>query len=451
MGISYSMPVRNGNYWLVRWKANGKRIGKSLGKRIDAGGSITYEQALALRDALIAKHAAEPGAEELSRSKSLSQYTQEYLEKAAIKLDPKTMAIHRLAAKRLVDFFGDRVKIDSITKEQASNFEHWLITKCTQKNGEPLSVSTVCKNVRTVKRIFESASELGLIHRSNFKHLRSNPPPPSDDGKKLVPEEDVKAVMFQLPMKHATVVALCYYLGLRTSEAIHAKYVDLEFKTFTLTIRPRENKETTKQRVRVVPVSPEMVNVIMTNYNSRVILSPCECHQKKGVWQFGPCGGPDFTDCKDLTIAGLIEDGVKHPSSFTRTFNKAVKVAGVDHFTMKDLRVTRVIEWMRQHGEYRTAKWLGHSPLIQRRHYNRLIDEDYERVTKVTSTQKHGRSQQSGTKSQESKRAMPIDNASRRFLKDSGMGDTGLEPIQSLADSALQAPEGAVLRGLLTL
>ena len=265
---------------------------------------------------------------------TLPAWTSRYIEIRQDDLAKKTIDIHSRTLGLLVEFFGD-VLVDEITRSMATDWRLWL--------KKTMMESTTCKYCRAAKSIFNVALDDELIDRNPFKKLKGTPPKKDIFSRRLIDESDVIAVMDHCS-EIAPMVALCYYAGLRTSEALHLKAEDV---TDRIKIRPRGGHVTTKQRYREVRLDYELNNM------------------------FEGTG----------TACNLIESR-KH-NLIHKILRDACRELDIEPFTFQQCRQTRDSIWHKQFPSYVVCAWLGHSEQVSREHYL-TIDETFYSSTPIT-------------------------------------------------------------------
>ena len=249
-------------------------------------------------------------------------------------LAKKTIDIHSRTLGLLVEFFGD-VLVDEITRSMATDWRLWL--------KKTMMESTTCKYCRSAKAIFNVALDDELIDRNPFKKLKGTPPKKDIFSRRLISEHDVLTII-QHGSEIAPMVALCYYAGLRTSEALHLMSDDI---TDRIKVRPRCGQVTTKQRYREVRVEPELDSMF-------------------------PGTG---------TACNLVERG-RHNLIY-KTLRDACNELGIEPFTFQQCRQTRDSIWHKQFPSYVVCAWLGHSEQVSREHYL-TIDESFYSSSPIT-------------------------------------------------------------------
>tara|TARA_Y100000114_G_scaffold95472_1_gene88812 strand:- start:2996 stop:3481 length:486 start_codon:yes stop_codon:yes gene_type:complete len=112
-----------------------------------------------------------------------------------------------------------------------------------------------------------------------------------------------------------------------------------------ITVVPRGNVETTKQRIREVRIEPEL-------------------------WAWLAARERD-TD----TVLGMVERGRVNLAA--RLVKEACEAAGVQPFTIQKLRQTRDTLWHSRYPSHVACAWLGHSEATARKHYLSVPESMY--------------------------------------------------------------------------
>ncbi len=322
---------RNGQYFQAAWTdSRGHRKRLSLGR-------VTKREAVKLLQQLIASHTLVPAGRDLGPSPTLASWLERYLEIRQPELDAATLTIHSRACDLLSQFFVPTIKLEDMTRSGGTDWRAWLAGQ--------LGESTVCKYVRAAKVIFKRAIAEQLSSSSPVEHLVGTAPIADSCDRRLVPLIDVLSAM-GAGDEIGTMIGLCYFAGLRRSEAIHLRWRDVDLENGRITIVPRGGKATTKQRRREVRLEGELAELLR--------------HPGQG----------------DDTVLGLLERG--RDGLVNRLLRAACTKAEVDAFTFQQLRQSRDTLWHSVYPSHVACSWLGHSEAVARQHYLSIPEEFYE-------------------------------------------------------------------------
>jgi integrase len=327
---------RNGKHYTAAWR-------DSAGNLRRRGLGSCLKKAKAKRDTMIGEHAIHPGARDMDTDIRLSHWLTRYAELRTPEIAPSTLSQSKQTCDLLFEYFKADPKLARITPSGMSSWRLWLACHHEMATG------TVCKHSRTAKNIFTRAVLENLIVKSPADHLIGTPPP-RDEPPVFVSEESMVDVV-DADQRLTMLLALCYYAGLRVNEAIRLRWDDVDIEAGKIHVRSATGTRTTKQRSRTVRLENDLAGLM------RFIHA---IHD--------PSPGS--------TVAGIAEHG---PVNYQRAFRDAVgKLPGGQTFTMKDLRATREMIWMKEYPPNVVCSWLGHSATVSIRHYNVVDDEYYE-------------------------------------------------------------------------
>lgn len=139
-------------------------------------------------------------------------------------LRPETLKLYGYTTDRLLDYFGPEFLLRKLTTDKAEVF----VAELKPLKGEKLSDWTKHRTLRNCKTIFESAVRWHCVAFNPFHHIK---------GPRLrlrpwhyVTPDEYKALLEATPTLHRKVFyALCYTGGLRFSEAVSLRWVDINF------------------------------------------------------------------------------------------------------------------------------------------------------------------------------------------------------------------------------
>ncbi len=123
------------------------------------------------------------------------------------------------------------------------------------KNG--FSATTQNQFISAIKKYYEKIQNRNLTIEDIERPRKSNPLP------KVISRSDIKELILSLGgnIKHKTIISLIYSVGLRRSEAINLKLIDIDSKRMTITII---NAKGSKDRV--VGLSKNMLKLLKKYY-----------------------------------------------------------------------------------------------------------------------------------------------------------------------------------------
>lgn len=174
----------NGKYWQAfYYDSTGMRRAKSLGPKAE----LSKRQARVLCDRFAAELQLSPALAGCGRVTRLGEYLERYLA-SRTDLRPRTLELHELTAKYLLDYFSPDVRIDRITRPAATNWRTSLARGELTRKHNPAE-ATVCQHIRNAKVIFNHAVKDDLILYNPFDRLKSSASPPDKKWKYVTRDE----------------------------------------------------------------------------------------------------------------------------------------------------------------------------------------------------------------------------------------------------------------------
>lgn len=264
------------DYWYARWREDDP----ATGKRKVAEKCVGRKESLSRRAALVEMQrlleageigGARRGAVGAGATVTLGQLNKRFVEmKQAQKVSPGTLQAYDYAIRLLEEFFKQSREVATIGREQAWDFvkamQKGKLDKCyggewkTYKMGDV----TIAKHLRHVRAIFEYAVDPDdgepMIAANPFRKVRVK----AAKAKvwRQVTEAEVRRLLEVAPGGWRMLIALCYYAGLRRSDALRLRWkqVSLDAKAIRFTAKKTERHES--KREQVVPVSPSLEAIL---------------------------------------------------------------------------------------------------------------------------------------------------------------------------------------------
>ena len=274
----------------------------------------------------------------------------------ASRADLKEGSLRKLmvAARKLVEFFGETRNIRTITPEQASAWRAAVAKQPGRKrNGvtKPMSEATLKTLSGDAKGMFAHAVTVQkLIPENPFAHLASGPTSAQTD-RYITPEEARKVMDAMTDHNLRVLFALCRFGGLRVrSEAMGLKWGDINWETRRMLVRSPKTERHRGHEARVVPIAPSLMTELQDAFDKA----------KSGAERV-----------VDLHWTGSV---------FNRT-NAAVYSSGVTPWPalFQTLRSSCEIEWAMAFPQFAVSRWIGHSIAISGKHYANMVpDELYD-------------------------------------------------------------------------
>ncbi len=306
---------------------------------------------------------------------------------------------------KLIEFFGDKTPLRSITLEQASAWRSKL-------QGDGLSEASLKIHAGNAKSLFAAALRRKLIPENPILHLPSGPTA-SKNERYVTPGEAEAVVTACVDWRFKLVFALARYAGLRIrSEGFALTWRDVDWEGSKLLVKSPKTERHAGHEQRWVPITKELLP----------ILRDASERAAEGAEGVVPMKWTGFIPTRMLSI---------------------VKAAGVTPWPklFQALRSSCEKEWAMTFPQYAVSKWIGHSIIVSGRHYvNDVPAELFEKASgKVVqkAVQQQAIFGESSGQAEETAGAQEARKAlkSREIPQLAAtclLGDEGLEPLPSL-------------------
>ncbi|MEM1354336.1 MAG: site-specific integrase [Planctomycetota bacterium] len=264
-------------------------------------------------------------------------------------LKPSSRRDHQVTHRISLDYFGD-VRIDSITRQHAAGFRAALAER------EGCSEPTARKHIRNFKAVLAEAFRQNVIPYNPFDQIAGGTVR-VDSKWRHVTAREIEQVIEQTddPRWHA-LIGLTRYGGLRRREALAIVSADVDPATRLLTVRNRNagGRRTTKDRERVVPISPRLFKLIGPRLNASGAL----------------------VGFSDGWLTGA------HKRGGMTTFKAMIRAAGLAPWSkpFHDLRKSCEADWLKSLPIADVARIMGHDPKIALEHYHQLSASTIRRI-----------------------------------------------------------------------
>ena len=185
-----------------------------------------------------------------------------YLEKQ-IHIKPASRCATEHALRSLVEYFGPARRIGTITAGEADDFARWLITAGRRRKrcGAPagLRPATALKRLERVQAFFRDAQRRGLIAKNPFEDVK-RPRDNDADRQAYVPVEVVERLIEATPhLEWKLLLSMARYLGVRVpSEPFSMTWDCVNWADRTIRI-PSPKTEVHGKAYRVVGIPPPVM------------------------------------------------------------------------------------------------------------------------------------------------------------------------------------------------
>ena len=352
-------------YWQARWYTGrgGQRATKNLGNKKQ----VTKTVARRMCDEIARGLIQNPCLRGIGDTPKLRQWTDQYLE---LRTDLKVSSgrLHQETIDYLLDYFGDDIKIDGITRIAASKWRAWLSSKSGKSPGSTMAEATVCRHIRTAKTIFGSkygASKLDLISINPFDREIGTAPAPDKDWQELT-ETDINNLIESCnSVEWKALVGLCAFAGLRRGEALRLTWNDIHWDKNRLVVRNADGSVGTKAKRREVYLENQLATLLL--------------------------------DVREMTNGLYVADVSKN--NLHVRMEQIARRAGFEQMWSKPfhtLRKYRDTTWKMRHPEYVVDAWMGHGLEVSRKHYVRVPENYYNETSDngVTNSSLEAKSEQ---------------------------------------------------------
>lgn len=338
------------NYWYAVWQnRHGKTQKRSIGSKLKKSRKFLTQRDAKKKCAQIQRELAElgdlPGA---NAAPILSAWLKRFIAQRDLK--KSTIAEYEVTARLLVEHFGD-TRINRLGPDDAADF-------CATLRKRDISENTTRKHIRNCKALFRTAHKQRLIASNPFEEI-PGAPLPIDKEWRYVPSKEVDQLLAACPsIKWQTLIALARFAGLRMKEALRLNWIDIDFEERNLIVRNHAGKVTTKDRERLVPITPELYNILLKRHEA---------------------AKPGETAVVGFSISYLSGGGNKDSgrSVLTNIYLRAKVLKG---HPLHDLRRSLITDWLDADGLNidDIAKFCGNSPKIIRRYYHQVLESKKE-------------------------------------------------------------------------
>lgn len=248
---------------------------------------------------------------------------------------PSGISFFRYMSNDLIDYFGEKVKLNQIDVEAVLNYITYLNTKAVTKRGQPYSEATRKHHFATLRNVLEYARKIKYIDADPIQDLDSDDKPKvRNHSIDFLDAEQAKKFMVALnnePIFWRLYENILITTGLRRGEALGLQWRDVDTKKLTITVErnvtiDRETPEkyhiglTKGKETRVVPISAR-------------VLAMMKEHKKEQETKYGALMPTAF-------IFSRAEDAYRpmYPTTPTRWQSKFVKRHGLPDVSPHDLR-----------------------------------------------------------------------------------------------------------------
>jgi integrase len=300
----------------------------------------------------------------LAAPSSLSAWSRRFFECCGA-LDDETTAMYAMTFTRLLECLGD-VELGDVTEADVRRFRTYM-EALRKPNGNALASPTIQRHFRDARRIWNIAMEERLCRWNPFTSRAAKEATAAHKVgaafTRYVPLSELAMLLAACPNESWRLVfQVARLAGLRRNEIERLEWGNIDLQARTITVEgdfeDGASREGTKKRRRVVPVVPELYEVL-ANHPSRT---------------------------------GLLVD--VPTDNFERAARGIVTASGVEFYgkPLHALRAAFENDMMDRHPIQDVAEWLGHSVEVAMRHYRQR-----ERVSRIDAATRIPLSEQKST------------------------------------------------------
>lgn len=360
-------PRKRRHRWIARWYGtNGQRYGKVFKTRKEAQ---KYTSELQKRVCL--------GKADKPKKVTLHEFRLEHEQVMKGQVAYATLDDQNRALRFFENFIGGSVLLSKIKPRQAEAFiAHQLSTVP--------SVSTVNKDIRTLKRIFNLAIEpRGYLPEGQNPFAKIQKRKTTENKVRYVEIEEYRALANEAKdLWWNVLISIAYGSGLRRNEILHLTWTDVDFEIQQIYVRPKKetaktvNWEPKDHEKRVVPMADETAQLLV-NLQAQakegfpyIFISPKRLEkirerQKIGKWT-----------SRSEVINNLRE-----------YFHRVRQRAKVSKCTLHDLRRSAITNWASRLPIQVVQQLAGHSDIsTTRKYYLTVRSEDIVSANKVVNS-----------------------------------------------------------------
>ena len=340
--------LKNGrkvDYWYLRWYgSDGKRRAKCIGRTDE----ISKTKAHRIRLRKMADLEMHPGRDGSIDGPELGAFVGHYLASRQTEVSPATVSIEQTSVAYLLEHFGSRRRIGTITRPDARAFRETLIAgklNNASKSGRAIGKSGGDKHVRHIRGMFSRAVDDELISSNPFRRIAK-----SADFDRSWPYVDKKKftrLIAACPDQDWRIfLGLCRLAALRRNESLYLPSDRIQRKRLQV-IADRQWRPKDKD-ARWVPICPELRKILSKAPKGRLV--------------------------GDLTNG-------KIRKQFPLILRKA-RVKPYDK-PFQSMRKSCIRDWSMKHPVHVVRQWSGHSSLdVMDKYYLQVPGSEYDRAAK---------------------------------------------------------------------
>lgn len=299
----------------------------------------------------------------------LEEYLENYFKSRSHDLKQSSQIAMGHTRKRLIEYFGPKRPIVSITANDARLFRSWLATvnkrdKDDEGKAKPLSANTLRRRTGFCKQIFSQAVMDGLIQRNPFVGMAASVRSNKERSQYVSMQTLIRVLKFTPNAKWRAMLVLARVAALRVpSELAGLKWDHIRFdERRILIVGSSKNERHANRHLRKIPMLPIL--------EKHLLEWQMECEPGEMVF-------PDVTGQTNLRT----------------TLEKILVKAGVEQWPKlwQNLRASGCTDFARQLPAHIAAAICGHTEQIAKEHYWQVGDTDLDGVIEQALSESEGK------------------------------------------------------------
>lgn len=321
--------IKNGNYYIYYRKEDGKKTRVSC---------RTTKKKEAIR--FLSNFQNELKNRKPSNTITLGELYKRYLMAIDTSHSIGSYRHSKMCLKNLIEFVGEDVNIDEITKEQVEKFIFSIYKRA--KHSASL-------HLRHLKAVFNKAIDWGYLGKNPFKGIKlriptNNPIFITKEELQLIVEKESNPILKQIYL-------FAFYTGMRRGEIVNLEWSDIDMDNKLIKVRNKNGFTTKSKKERIIPIGEIICGIL------------CKLKQ-------------DRNDKQDYVFA---KDNHKfNPTYVCRAFKKCIRLAKLnDDIHFHTLRHS-FASYLASKGVslYIIQQLLGHSNFSTTQKYSHLKNDD---------------------------------------------------------------------------
>lgn len=247
----------------------------------------------------------------------------------------------------LVEFFGEKRALRSITAGEAEDFQQDLL-------GKGKSDNTVRRSIGRARQFFNSAKRRGMIQSNPFDGLAATVRPNAERFYFVSRQEAAKVIEACPDTQWRLLFALCRFGGLRCpSEVLSLTWADVNWEHNRIRVPSPKTEHHEGGGSRMIPLFPELHPHLLEAFEE------AEAGEEHVITRY-----------RDVN------------ANLRTQLHRIIKRAGLEPWpkTFQNLRSTRETELAEEFPMHVVCKWIGNSEPVAAAHYLQLTDEHFERA-----------------------------------------------------------------------